>query len=122
SEISQIRDMLDHLLWAETRVFQALRDATDAEPSWREFAHVIGAQAVWLGRLQGRKPRAAVWPSISPSELEPLMADVQRGYVELLDNMDDTTLHDSVHYVNSAGDSFTSVARDILLHVLLHSQ
>lgn len=122
SEIVQIRTLGDHMRWADTKVLAALREAPDAEDAWREFAHILGAQAVWLGRLQQREPLAAVWPSLPASAVEPLMIEVQQGYVELLEKLDDTTLGDSVSYVNSAGNSFTSGVRDILLHVALHGQ
>lgn len=122
SELSQTRTMWDHALWADMKVFQALQTAPHADDAWREFAHILGAQFVWLGRLQGRTPRTAVWPSITPQEAGPLLAEVQQGYRELLDAMDSTTLAAPVNYTNTAGDPFTNTMRDILLHTALHSQ
>lgn len=122
SELTQIRALWDHTLWADMKLFEALRNAPGADRAWREFAHLLGAQDVWLARLQGRTPRTAVWPSLQPEEVEPLMNEVQQGYRELLGAMDAAIFERPVSYATSAGGRFSNTARDILLHTALHSQ
>ena len=112
-----------HLAWADARLLQALEAATSPPAeAIREYGHALGADEVWLARLQGRPPRIAVWPALALTELPGAAAMIHEGYRQYLDGLDEPALDRMVGYTNSAGASFKNAARDILLHVATHAQ
>jgi len=58
---SQLHTLFLHLAWADARLLQALETAASPPAeAIREYGHALGAEEVWLARLQGRPPRIAV--------------------------------------------------------------
>lgn len=110
-----------HLAWADRRVLEALRGAAAPDPRAIElFAHVLGAEHVWLARLSGAPAEVPVWPRIVLDECERL-ADANRARLDaFLESLGPDDLTRSVAYTNSAGQPFTTAIEDILLHVAMH--
>lgn len=108
------------MAWADARVIEALRanPGLDAH-ALEQFAHVLGAESVWLTRILGEASRVPVWPSLSVDECATLAAENQRGYDSLLNEGEDA-FEREVTYTNSAGKTFTNRVVDILLHVAMH--
>jgi uncharacterized damage-inducible protein DinB len=116
-----LRRMFAHLAWADDRALHSLRDATHPHEQARELlAHVLGAEHVWLSRVQGRPATVAVWPALSLDECEALARANHRAFDEYLSALDDEGLQRTVHYRNSAGAEFDSRVGDMLLQVALH--
>lgn len=110
-----------HLAWADRETLRSLRAAASDLPKARELlAHVLGAESVWLARIESREPDVAVWPELSLDACEELARRVHAAYDDLLARLDDGGFERSVHYRNSAGLTFDSTIGDILLHVALH--
>lgn len=123
SALAQLRRLWDHVVWADGELVNAMIGmAGPPADAVREYAHIIGAEEVWMARLDQRPPRCAVWPDLGLAELGDLRLVVQRDYARLLAALDDGDLARDVAYVNSAGRSFTTPIGDILLHVALHGQ
>jgi len=121
--LTELRNLRDHLAWADDTVLTALAGATPMPAdAAREFAHVLGSEEAWLARLEQRTPRERIWPELNMSELQQLASDVQRGYSDHLNTMTEADLHRIVTYQNSIGISFETTVRDILHHVFLHAQ
>lgn len=122
--LAAIVSLFAHLRWSDQRALASLR-ASNGQPSQaRElYAHVLGAEEVWLARLEGRTPAIPVWPDF---DIEQCAAWTERshrnwdGYLRGLASADQ--LEQEVAYVNSAGDAFRSTVRDILLQAALHGQ
>jgi uncharacterized damage-inducible protein DinB len=119
----RIGRLLEHLVWADRRVLDALREA-DAPPprAMRLYAHILAAEHIWASRLAGKVPVHPVWPELSLAECAGLSARNEAVYRDLLRSLDAAGLARAVPYVNSAGQAFTSTVEDILLHVCLHGQ
>lgn len=118
-----LRKMLDHLRWADARIVEALRGAATVPSDALEmFAHVLGAEHVWLARLSGRAAEVAVWPKLSVEECAELAAANADELEELFAREDAGTLQRLTHYTNSAGVAFDSTVEDILIHVCMHGQ
>jgi uncharacterized damage-inducible protein DinB len=116
-----LRRLFDHLEWADDRVLRSLREAPAIPPRALElFAHILGAEHVWLARLRQIPARAAVWPSLDLDQCAALAHENKEGYAALLDELNADSLGREVPYTNSAGASFRTPAEDILLHVALH--
>ena len=84
------------------------------------FAHVLGAEQVWLARLQGRDATVPVWPAVGLDECERIARENHEAYRAFVGTLDRAALGASVRYRNSAGREFDSTVEDILLHVALH--
>jgi uncharacterized damage-inducible protein DinB len=121
--LDRIRNLWKHAAHTDAALFDALRndDETSADAR-RELAHVVGAEEVWLSRLEGRESRSAVWPDASPAAIEQNVQTTHRGFDSYLSTLKDADLDATVTYTNSAGRTFTDAVGDILLHVALHGQ
>lgn len=110
-----------HLGWADQAVIAALRQTATPDQDWLNlFAHVLGAEHVWLSRIEGREAELAVWPTLTVDECATVAQANLAGYTDLLPRVDPGQLGRMVHYRNSAGREFDSTIEDILLHVCLH--
>ena len=118
-----MRALFSHLYWADARALESLRVSDrDTERARELLAHIIGAETVWLARIEGRDPELAVWPTLTLDECETAARRVRAGYEALLARIerDPAELTRMVHYRNSAGLEFDSSVADILHHVALH--
>lgn len=120
--IDIIRKLWGHCQWADATVFDAVRNCPDDSEAWREYAHILGAEAVWLARLEGRVSQVPVWPTLAVEDAEQLRAALITGYEAYIAALHATSLSEEVTYRNSAGTEFTSSTGDMLLQVLLHGQ
>jgi uncharacterized damage-inducible protein DinB len=110
-----------HLFWADTAAVNALRAAKDPPPKALQIMnHVLGAEEVWLSRLEGRRAEAAVWPALAMDECAELATTNRRALEGYLADLTPSDLERVVAYTNSAGQSFESKVWDILLHVAMH--
>ncbi|MEO8293897.1 MAG: DinB family protein [Gemmatimonadota bacterium] len=119
--IQQYLKLFAHTEWADLEVLAVLRGSDTIEPACLElFAHILGAEHVWLARLRDEKASVAVWPSLTLDQCAALAMENHRGFVDFIGRLagdDDQRL---VDYRNSAGRDFRSTIQDILLHVALH--
>ena len=116
-----LHQLVAHLVWADSAVLAALRESPGTDTRGLTlYAHVVGAEAVWIARIAGRTPDVAVWPTLS---LDQAAALARRNADELTALLASATADDFAHeieYRNSAGVQFRSTLEDILLHVALH--
>jgi uncharacterized damage-inducible protein DinB len=118
---SYIRKLVDHMKWADAATLDALRTSPGTEPrALTLYAHILGAEATWLARIDGRTPDVAVWPSLSVDECAALSARNAADYDALLASLAPDDFAREIDYRNSAGQPFRSTLEDILLHVALH--
>ena len=120
--LSELRRMRDHLAWADDALLDTIGEADEFPAvAAREFAHILGADAIWLARVEGHRSDVPIWPNLDNNGLRQLALDVQVGYARHLDTLTECDLHRMVTYQNSAGISFETPVRDILYHVFLHA-
>ena len=123
SALELIRTMWLHSEWADAEIARALGASHHADDeAWREYLHILGAEEVWLSRIESRTPRAPVWPDMTPAETSAFRALLSREYATLLERIGDDALMQRVTYTTSDGRAFANVLGDILTHVALHGQ
>lgn len=123
SALDQLRSLWAHVAWADRCILGALRAAgSPSVEALREYAHIVGAEEVWLSRIEHRAARAPGWPQVSLAAAETLASQVRSGYDALLARTDEHLLGEGVTYTNSTGQTFTDTLGDVLLHVALHGQ
>jgi uncharacterized damage-inducible protein DinB len=119
-----MKELFAHMRWADALTIEALRAAPGGDDNTgralRIFAHVIGAEEVWLSRLQSRASQLAVWPEITLDACIVAARANADGYDAMVKDLDDAALDRMTSYTNSAGQHFDSRVRDILTHVALH--
>lgn len=122
--LAQLRRLWDHAAWADAVVWAALEAVPAGPPAGvlREYAHVLGAEEVWLARLEQRPARTAVWPDLPLADLRDLAQSMREGYTRYLAGLANADLERGLQYTNTAGRHFTTPIGDILLHVMLHGQ
>ena len=111
-----------HLDWADGVLLEALLAGPAPDTAVREYAHILGAEEIWLARMEQRPSRTTVWPDLPPGQLESLAGMVRQGYRGFLGGLEGPALERVVAYINTAGLSFENSMQDILLHVALHGQ
>ena len=123
SALALIRQLWQHSAWADEELHRALRAAEGEQvEAWREYLHVLGAEEIWLSRLERRAARTPVWPSVSPEEAGTLRTAVASGYATFLAQIGDSALNQPVSYTTSDGRQFTNTVSEIVTHVALHGQ
>ena len=122
SSLDVIRRLFGHLQWADALLLRALElgPAPPAE-TLREYGHILGADELWLSRLEQRPPNAAVWPEVGLPDLPAMVREVHAGWARYLEGLDQADLSRAAAYTNSAGQSFRTPVEDILLHLAMHA-
>ena len=119
--LALLRRLFEHMLWADRAAAAALAGAAaPPEAAVATYAHLLGAELVWIDRLEGAPQTVAVWPAADLAACRALAERAERRYAAHLAGLREPDLERLVHYVNSAGQAFDSRAGDILLQVALH--
>lgn len=119
--LESLHRLFAHMRWADERALEALRRADPVPPPALEvYAHLLGAEHVWLARLQQRPASVAIWPTLDLDACERLARENAAEFDDLLDALTPDELHQTVSYQNSAGQGFDTRREDILLHVAMH--
>ncbi len=120
--LEALHRLVAHLRWADRRMLDSLRRASPPPARAVEiFAHVLGAEHVWLARLAQQPARFPVWPALSLDGCAS-MADANAGGLEaFVRNLGPDDLARLVPYTNSAGQRFESSVADMLLQLFTHS-
>jgi uncharacterized damage-inducible protein DinB len=118
--VHHLRVLIDHMAWADAAILRSLRQPGLPPRATELFAHVLGAEHVWLARLEQRTPAVAVWPDATVDDCARIAAENREAFRSFVDRLTSEDLRRNVHYRNSAGQEFDSAIEDILLHVALH--
>jgi uncharacterized damage-inducible protein DinB len=84
------------------------------------MAHIVGAEYLWLARLEGESAPLAVWPDLGVEACREKAAALARLWPELLE-AHRNSLDDTISYTNSQGEAWTNTVEEILTHVTIHS-
>jgi uncharacterized damage-inducible protein DinB len=117
--------------WANARIATRLSNLTSlildfnlhsSFPTIRKTVfHVWDAEAIWLSRLQGTSltsfPSKNFPPDTNPIEF----VKTSESFAEFVLNMNNDALNTSCDYKNIAGESFTSLKKEMILHCMNHS-
>jgi len=118
--LAQLRKLFEHAEWANSQVIAALERQEVADDIVELFAHVLGAEEIWLSRLEGRPTTLAVWPTLTKMQLAATAAQNAARYRAYLNGLTPADLSGDVSYTNSAGQAFRTAVGDILTHVAMH--
>lgn len=113
--------LLNHLLWADERTARALASlATPDGDLTRRYAHIVGAEAVWLARINGAPADVSPWPALDVAGCQALAERNHAGLRALATSLTPGELARTISYTNTTGASFTNTVEAILHHVVMH--
>lgn len=113
--------LFDHMEWADKRALASLRAMSPPPPKSVELmAHILGAERVWLSRIEGETSPIVVWPTLSLDDAERVLGENVEGYRRVLSRLSSAGVQKPITYKTSAGDQFTSTVEDILTQVATH--
>jgi uncharacterized damage-inducible protein DinB len=108
--------------WANRETLASIAAAAAPRPrSLKLLAHIAGAERLWLGRRRREEKPAVVWPDFDLARCRAAVEDLSRLWTGYLQGLTPPGLDDTVSYVNSKGEPWTSGVEDILTHTVLHS-
>lgn len=124
--IEKLRQQYSHMRWADERTRTSLKRATTtlksatSERALSLYAHVLGAEHIWLSRLLEKAATVVVWPTLDLDACEMLAAENADGFDAFLAARSAEDLAHLTSYTTSAGQLHDSRVDDILLHVVMH--
>ncbi len=132
--VAMVRDLYDYHRWANRKLYDFAAGlgeemcARDAGPQFsypkvtRMFAHLYGADWLWLSRWKGTSPTTVPGPELAT------MAAVRRTWdafeaeqAAFLDSLKDADLARIVDYKNTEGKAFSAPLGQLLVHVANHA-
>lgn len=107
---------------ANAQLFSALVDFHGPSFQLQKLSsHILNAQALWLDRITGDRPRCTPWALRSLGSLATDNEQLHRETHALIDRHEEDFLNKMVAYTTSEGEPCESHVRDILLHVQHHA-
>lgn len=120
---AEIADLLRYEAWANQRVVESLRQSQTPPRAVELFAHVLGAQEVWLSRLAGLDSSGVdVWPTLTVAECEQRQRRLERTLSDYLRMLSPESLDQPLDYRTTSGKEFRNTPRQILTHLVFHGQ
>jgi uncharacterized damage-inducible protein DinB len=111
----------DH--WANQRALESLATVSEGrEVPKKLFAHILGAQRVWLSRFKTPDPPAAEpWPEMTIEGMRAALNELASEWRRLLERQTEQTLAGDLLYRTTKGKEFRTPVRDVLTHLVMHS-
>ena len=132
--IGHYQKLLRYDRWANREVLEALRAAsagsdahTEAaseevlEEFLRRLAHILGAEWLWLARLNVSGEAAGVWPELTLDQCARQIEGLGSVWEGYLRELAEAGLSQTITYTNSKGEPWQSRIDDVLTHVVMHS-
>ena len=120
--VQQLERLYAYDEWANREVLANLQAAPAPNPrALKLLNHVVGAELLWLARLENRPSPVAVWPDFTLAECAEHVRKLPRMWQDYFADLAPEDLTTSISYVNSKGEPFKSEVGDVLTHVTLHS-
>ncbi len=121
--INVYRKLFDYDRWGNREALRSLDSVREgAERPRQLFAHVIGAERIWLSRFASPEhPSVDVWPDLSLAECRTAVEDLYGCWTGLLNQLTADKLTQDLVYRNTKGVEFKTPISDVLTHLVMHS-
>ena len=121
------RRLFEYEYWADREALASLAALAGSangagDRALRFFNHIIGANRVWLDRLEQRGASAAQpWPTLTLEECREAPEETNRRWGAYLKRVTPEGLSQDIVYRNTKGVEFATLLQDILMHLVTHS-
>jgi uncharacterized damage-inducible protein DinB len=120
---SFLTKLFDYDYWANRAALASLSTIPgDAGRAAKYFAHIVGAQRVWLSRFETPdSPPAEPWPALTFNEAQAAVEVLHKRWMNVIDQLTPEKLAQDLAYRNSKGQEFRTPIQDVLTHLVMHS-
>jgi uncharacterized damage-inducible protein DinB len=118
---SHLQRLLAYDLWANRETLKSLGQAIPPPRSLKWMGHIIGAEFLWLARLESQTSPMPVWPDLSLKDCGKRLGEVSQKLLNSLAGASPERLTEQISYTNSKGEDWTSTVEEILTHIPIHS-
>jgi uncharacterized damage-inducible protein DinB len=121
-DVAYLKTLFAYDDWANRESLASLRPLTSPPSRALEvMGHIVGAQWLWLGRLNNQQEAAAVWPQLTIEQCANQIEELAAAWAPYLSALTPLALREPIAYTNSKGETWTSSVQDILTHIIIHS-
>lgn len=121
-DTSQLCNLFRYDDWANRECLDSLVSCSAPPTRALEvMAHLVGAQWLWINRLDVPAASMPVWPDLTLQQCGSELKQIAATWLTFLKDLAPETLSRMVDYTNSKGEPWQSSTHDILLHILIHS-
>ena len=118
---SYLLNQYKHLHWANRKLLSVLsQDGDVLSEAVGLMSHIVSAEHIWLARIGGQEEALAPWSRLSVPDCEAYAAANSAGYLNIIAQLDEGRLEESISFKLTNGTPMTSTLGDILSHVVVH--
>ena len=120
--LDSLRQLFDYDYWANQAALRSIATLNPTPDRVLNVAgHIVGAQRVWLGRLEGPGDAPpAPWPLMSLDEATAAIAEMHQRWKSFFGNLQPERLNEDLVHRNSKGAEFRAPVRDVLMQLVVH--
>lgn len=120
--LDSLRQLFEYDHWGNQESLRTIRTLeTPPERALKVAGHIVGAQRVWLGRLEapGGDPPAP-WPLMSLEDAGAAFSEMHERWKTFLASLAPGRLDEDLVHRNSKGQEFRAPVRDVLMQLVMH--
>jgi uncharacterized damage-inducible protein DinB len=120
--LDSLRHLFEYDYWANQVALRTVATLnTPPERVLNVAGHIVGAQRVWLGRLEGAgDPPPAPWPLMSLEEANAAVTEMHQRWSSYFGNLVPERLDEDLVHRNTKGAEFRVPVRDVLMQLVVH--
>ena len=107
--------------WANGVVAEAIETNDVPAKAVELMSHIINANTIWLGRLEGKDSDTGVWTVYEKNKLRSIQAKSDLELMNFVLASDENRFSELIEYSNSKGEVFRNAVGEILTHLCVHS-
>ena len=120
--IAHFRQTFAFDAWANRRLLEVFADLPLQHEVLSTWSHLLLAQKLWLARINDEAyDRLTLWTVLSVPESADLVAELERRWSHLLEDLKDRDLEREVTFTNTQGRPQRDRLGSILTHVTHHA-
>lgn len=121
--VDSLRRLFDYDHWASQEALRSIATINvTADRALKIAGHIIGAQRVWLARLEAPDSASpAPWPLLSLEEASAAVSEMHLRWNSFLSSLTPARLDEDLVHRNSRGVEFRTPIRDVLMQLVTHS-
>jgi uncharacterized damage-inducible protein DinB len=120
--LDSFRQLFEYDYWANQEALRSISTLNAAPERILKIAgHIVGAQRLWLGRLEAPGSAApAPWPVMRLEEANAAVNEMHERWKSFLGNLAPERLDEDLVHRNSKGTEFRAPVRDVLMQLVVH--
>lgn len=120
--VDSFRKLFEYDYWGNQEALRSIENLKETpERALKIAGHIIGAQRVWLGRLEADFTTPAPWPLLSLEEAGDAVNEMYQRWTAYLSGLSPEKLDEDLVHRNSKGIEFRTPVRDVLMQLVMHS-